>query len=132
MKLTKAICFVLALAFMFSAFQIFSFAEETDACAHNDGEITVIVPETASEEAKAKIHAHFCGECDEAVSAETRGLTCTLFGHKLETGSTTTITHKVRTTAPRCLEEIYTYEICSRCDYESYLLASSAYIYCCS
>lgn len=132
MRLTKAVSFILALVFMFSAFQIFSFAEESEACTHNGGEITVIVPASASEEAKAKIHAHFCENCNKANTAETRGLTCTLFGHKLETGSTTTITHKVNSTAPRCLEEVYTYEICSRCDYESYLLASSKYIYCCS
>ncbi|MBQ2846710.1 MAG: hypothetical protein IJE74_00440 [Clostridia bacterium] len=131
MRLKKAMSFILALVFMFSALQIFSFAEESEACTHNGGEITVIVPDSASEEAEAKIHAHFCGECNEA-AADARGLTCTLFGHDIESGSSKTITHKVRTTSPRCLQETYTYEICSRCDYESYALISSSYIVCCS
>lgn len=56
-----------------------------------------------------------------------------LFGHKLDTGTMGVISHKVRASAPRCLNEIYSYEICTRssCDYSKYTKLSQAYINCC-
>lgn len=129
MKLKKTLCLVFALIFAFSAFQIFSFADE--ACSHSSNEITVAVPDYASAEVKAKILAHFCDDCNSDSAAQTRGLTCTLFGHDLDTGTTTTTTHKVNATSPRCLKETYSYEICSRCEYENYTLISSVHIVCC-
>lgn len=48
--------------------------------------------------------------------AQSYGLMCTLFGHKTTTEYVTTITHCVRTTSPRCLDESWELTICSRCE----------------
>lgn len=131
MKLSKILSLVLAVALVFSAFQIFAFAAEEEACCGSD--ITVIVQNDVSPEVEAKIHAYFHGEEAETAASGARGLICDLFGHKIETGTTSTITHKVRTTAPRCLETYYNYEICSRCDeYSVMTKTGSVYIPCCA
>lgn len=84
-----------------------------------------------SEEFKAKATAYFLNGAPEEDGAATYGLTCTLFGHDLEIGTTYTITHKARATEPRCLKQTYNYSACTRCDYEASTLISSTYIYCC-
>lgn len=92
----------------------------------------IIENENISEETKAKIIAYYTSEEDHKNDSTTYGLTCTLLGHKLETSVVSKITHKVRTTSPRCLEKTYDYEACTRCDYEQSTLGSSVYIVCCS
>ena len=72
-----------------------------------------------------------CEEGHDCEETATYGLTCTLFGHKLETSSASTITHKARATDPRCLHNTYTVETCTRCDYSTSTLKSSVYISCC-
>ena len=90
--------------------------------------------ESLSVEFKERATAYFIGggAVAEDDGATTYGVTCTLFGHKLETGTTYTTTHKARTTAPRCLKKTYTYSACTRCDYDESTLMSSTYIYCCA
>ena len=86
-----------------------------------------------SEETKAKIERYFAsGEPATDDTSSTYGLTCTLLGHKLESRSVSTITHKVRTTSPRCVKKTYLYQACTRCDYETSTLADTEYIVCCS
>ena len=128
MKKSRIIALIMAIALILTSAQIFAFAETAEEAEH--AEITVIFDSEVSPEIEERIIAHFHGE--ELPVAGARGLTCTLFGHDLETGTTTTITHKARTTAPRCLEETYNHEICTRCDYAEYTLLDEAYIYCCS
>lgn len=55
-----------------------------------------------------------------------------VFGHSLETGAIKRVTHNVNTTAPKCLEEICLYEVCTRvgCSYSKYDVISTIYIYC--
>ena len=60
------------------------------------------------------------------------GLSCLLFGHNYETEVVTSIKHKARATAPRCLEEIYDIQVCSKCGDIQKTLLASRYIYCCS
>ena len=67
-------------------------------------------------------------DCDDTA---TYGLMCTLFGHKLETSTAHTITHKASATDPRCLKRTYAVETCSRCDYSNSTLLGSTYISCC-
>ena len=63
----------------------------------------------------------------------TYNLMCTLFGHKETVEGVTTISHKVRTTAPRCLQQVWEIHACSRCNEAlSQILLSEAYIYCCA
>lgn len=62
---------------------------------------------------------------------QTYGLMCTLFGHKTEQNTVGVITHKVRTSSPRCKRELYLVTTCTRCDYQEQELTSTSYIVCC-
>lgn len=61
----------------------------------------------------------------------TYGLKCTLFGHTYKTEYVTAITHKVYTTSPRCLREIYETKICEDCSDTQTRLINSTLIACC-
>lgn len=125
----KLISLILSLCFILSLGVIPSSAEE----AVKTSDVTIIIHnENISEETKEKLIAFYSDPESHNDTAATYGLTCTLFGHKLESTVTTVITHKVRTTAPRCQEKRYTYEACTRCDYENSTLISSSYINCCA
>lgn len=125
----KLISLILSLCFILSLGVIPASAEE----AVENKEITIIIHnENISEETKEKLIAFYSNPEGQGNNATTYGLTCTLFGHDIESSMTTVITHKVRTTAPRCQEKRYNYESCTRCDYENSTLASSTYIYCCA
>ncbi len=125
MSFKKFISFVLATVFAVCSFQTIAFAESnTDDCEN----ITIEFHNEVSDKTKERIVAHFHGENENAISS--RGITCTLFGHKLDTGTTSVVTHNVRSSAPRCLRETFDYEICTRCDYSEYTLIGSEYIYC--
>ena len=63
-------------------------------------------------------------------NATTFGIGC-LFGHKYVEENVTTITHCVRATQPRCLQENFLIKTCSRCDKTTTELISSFYITCC-
>ena len=125
----KVISLILSLCFILSLGVIPASAEE--AVENND--VTIIIHnEDISEETKEKLIAFYSDPEGQGNNATTYGLTCTLFGHKLESTTLTTRTHKVRTTAPRCQEKRYDYEACTRCDYENSTLLSNSYIYCCA
>lgn len=127
----KIIALIMVVASLFSVISISAYAEETTetavTVAVNDVEF--IFDANTSEEFRTKAIAHYFNHDDD--SATTYGLTCTLFGHKLESSVITTITHKVRTTSPKCLEETYDTEACTRCDYANATLIGSEYIVCC-
>lgn len=55
-----------------------------------------------------------------------------IFGHSLETGSFYIVTHYAKDNTPRCLNELYCYEVCTRagCEYAVYTFIASGYIYC--
>ncbi len=129
MKKNRFLAMLMALAISVSLFVIPSTAVEVEE-PQADIEIH-FEDENISEELKAKATAYFLnGATDD--NAATYGLTCTLFGHKLETTTSSVVTHKARTTAPRCLKKTYKYEACTRCDYETSTLLSSTYIVCCA
>lgn len=127
MKIKKFFALVLALATLLCAVAIPANAKEE---AHEHIEIYIENPDI-SEETKAKIIAFYSNGGEEKEGVATYGLTCTLLGHKIESTTISTVTHKVRTSSPRCLKKIYDYEACTRCDYESSVLASQIYITCC-
>lgn len=128
MKIKKIFSLVLALATLFCAVAIPANAKATEA--HEHIEIYIENP-NISEETEAKIIAFYSNGGEEKEGVATYGLTCTLLGHKIESSSVTTITHKARSTSPRCLKKTYNYESCTRCDYEESTLLSSKYIVCC-
>ena len=98
-----------------------------------NNDVEIVIHDEVSEETKAKIEKYFAdGEPTTNDGNSTYGLTCTLLGHKLENTSVETITHKVRSTSPRCLKKTYAYSACTRCDYETSELVKSTYIVCCS
>lgn len=126
----KLIALILVVVSLFSVMSISAYAEGTE-----ENTISVSVNDTVfifdaktSEEFRSKAIAHYFNHDD---GAETYGLTCTLFGHKLESSYITTITHKAKATDPRCLQETYDTEACTRCDYANAVLIGSAYISCC-
>jgi hypothetical protein len=124
----KVVALILSLCFILSLGVIPASAEE----AVENEKITIIIHnENISEETKEKLIA-FYSDTENQDNSTIYGLTCTLFGHKLESTMTTVITHKVRATAPRCQQKKYNYESCTRCDYENSTLANSTYINCCA
>ena len=132
MNIKRIFSLALVLAMVFCATAIPSNAAHEADC---DCCEIIIENQNISEETEEKIIAFYSQENipDEYESeAQTYGLTCTLFGHKIETSTVTKVTHKARATAPRCLQKKYTYESCTRCDYETSTLISSKYISCCA
>lgn len=122
----KIFALLLAMTFIFGAMSITAHAEET---ATESSNIEFIFDDNTSSEIRERIVADFINPDDNSTSAY--GLTCTLLGHNLDSDYVTTITHNARSSAPRCLEETYSYEICTRCDYSEYTLIDATYIYCC-
>lgn len=127
----KIIALIMVVVSLFSVMSISVYAEGTE-----ENTVTVTVNDVefvfdadTSEEFRNRAIAHYFNHDDDGAAAY--GLTCTLFGHKLESSVITAITHKVRTTSPRCLEETYNVETCSRCDYTNSTLLDSIYIVCC-
>lgn len=130
MKIKSLFAILLVLTLLTCTFVIPTSAKEAKI---NDTYVEIIINDEVSAETKAKIERYFAtGEPVENDGNTTYGLTCTLFGHKLESRSVTTITHKVRSTSPRCKKQTYYYEACTRCDYEDSTLMSTEYIICCS
>lgn len=126
---TKRICsFVLAAAILFCIFSVPAKATETTVDTHIE---IYIENQEISEETKARILEYYSVENPADDGVATCGITCTLFGHKLETSTITQITHKVRATSPRCLKKTYNYSACTRCDHETSTLLKSEYIICC-
>lgn len=77
---------------------------------------------------KELIEKYFCGEAD---IGETYGLRCTLFGHDYKTEYVDVIRHKVRSTRPRCIDDLYKTQICTVCSDTVSTLVSSKSIDCC-
>lgn len=129
MKTKRLLAIIMVIAILMCLFAIPVSAEESTEETYIE---IFFEDENVSEELKAKAIAFYTNPTPEDDNT-TYGLTCTLLGHKIETTTTYSITHKARTTAPRCLKRLYEYEACTRCDdYEKSTLISSTYIYCCS
>lgn len=127
----KIIALVLVVVSLFSVMSISAYAEDTNenAVTITINDIEFVFDADTSEEFRNKAIAHYFNHNDNSTS--TYGLTCTLFGHKLESSVITAITHKAKATDPRCLQETYNVETCSRCDYTNSTLLDATYISCC-
>ena len=128
MKTKRILSLALTVVMLICAFVMPTNAAETVV---DENTVIIIENKNLSEETKAKIIAYYTNEEEHNNDSSAYGLTCTLFGHKLETSVVRSITHKARATEPRCLEKTYDYEACTRCDYEKSTLGSSIYIFCC-
>ena len=130
MKIKSLFASLLALTILTCTCVLPTSAKEVDG---NKSVEIIILDENISAETKEKIESYFdTGEPANVNGATTYGLTCTLLSHKLESSKVATVTHKVSATSPRCLKQYYTYDACTRCDYENATLTSSEYIVCCS
>ena len=67
----------------------------------------------------------------EENTIQTFGLGCTLFGHDYKYTSANVITHKYRTSHPRCKKDMYNVKYCEDCDYTEETLTTTTYIVCC-
>ena len=128
MKIKRILSLALTVTMLLCAFIMPTNATETTL---DENTIIIIENENISDETKAKIIAYYTNEDEHNNDSSTYGLTCTLLGHKLETSTVAKITHKARSSAPRCLKKTYAYETCTRCDHEESTLISSTYIFCC-
>ena len=128
MKIKKTFSLILTFTILLCTVVIPANAAKTE---HHEHIEIIIENKNISEETEAKIIAFYTNGGEEKEGATTYGLTCTLLGHKIESSTVTTITHKVRSTSPRCLKKYYDYESCTRCDYENSTLFSQEYISCC-
>ncbi len=127
----KIIALILVVVSIFSIMSISAYADDSteNTVTVTVNEIEFIFDTDTTEDFRNKAIAHFFNHNDDG--AASYGLTCTLFGHKLQSSVITTVTHKVDSTDPRCLQETYNVETCSRCDYTNSTLLDSTYISCC-
>lgn len=125
----KVIALIMAMILTFSVMSISVYAENADEiCVTVNGTEFIFEADATEEYINSFIEDYFNPSDD---TAQTYGLTCTLFGHDIETSYVTTTTHKARSSAPRCLQQLNQVETCSRCDYVNRTILKSEYISCC-
>ena len=125
----KISIFLLILVLIFS-FSLSAFAQTKEVYVYNIGNVTVIFDESDTFDADTReVIAHKLVHGDDG--ATSYGLMCTLFGHKYDEKTVTTITHCVEPDQPRCLEEHFIVQVCSRCDDTIVERIGYTYINCC-
>ena len=126
----KIIALVLVVVSLFSVMSISVYADDAkeNTVTVTVNEIVFVFDADTSEEFRSKVIANYFSHDEDTA---TYGLTCTLFGHKLESSVVVTITHNAKSTAPRCLEQTFNMEACTRCDYTTKTLIDATYIHCC-
>lgn len=130
----KIMALVMVVVSLFSVMSMSVYAEDT-----SENTVTVIVNEVefifdadTTEEFRNKFIADYFNEDNEDnEDSSAYGLTCTLFGHKYEESIVIAIIHKDKATDPRCLQQTYKMEACTRCIYAQKTLMSQTYISCC-
>ena len=129
----KVLALILAIA---SVFSLATFSASAEGAAENTvvitrGDTDFVFEAGVSEDLMNSFIHSVETDCDDCEDTATYGLMCTLFGHKLETSTAYTITHKASATDPRCLKNLYSVAACTRCDYTTKELISTEYISCC-
>ena len=125
----KAFALIMVVLSLCSLFSMPVYSGETGADTVIVDGVEFVFDMNTTEDFRNEFIAHYLGENDD--DSTTYGLMCTLFGHKLESSVITVITHKAKSTSPRCLRERYDTEACTRCDYTYAELISETYIFCC-
>ncbi len=125
----KILALILVVVSLFSTMSIAAYADEANEITVTVNETVFVFDADTTEDFRNKFIAHYFNHDDEG--ATTYGLTCTLFGHKIESSVVNAVTHKAKATSPRCLRETFDVETCSRCDYVKSSLITSDYIVCC-
>lgn len=130
----RILCTIIAICCFFTVFAISSSAEENCTQEHVSNTTVITILSDVSPRTREKI-LEFYSENGSLITKEqndSRGIMCSLFGHKLEYSNASVIEHRVRATSPRCLQTISSVESCTRCDYINSTVLSRQYIVCCS
>ena len=129
----KIISFMLVLTLLVGAVQLFGItagAEENLVLIGETDNMEVFVPDGLSPAVQAHILAHFLGG-DAQKEEQDRNVLCTLFGHNYTVTTSTTVTHNVYTTSPKCVMNTYETKTCTRCGHTEKTLLSSTRISTC-
>lgn len=126
-KITKIIALIMVAVFI--AAPVTQASDSTYTYQSDHIEITITHSGLSEEQLLYIVQLLESGETK--VDAQTYGLTCTLFGHKLVTTVNEVITHMVYDTYPHCKRECYNTTICERCDYAEVELISTEAVGCC-
>jgi len=124
---------ILVLAFLIGVIQITVSAQgnvNNLVPAGGDYEVDVYIPEDLSPEVQAKILAYMFGT-EASEPEQNRNVLCTLFGHNYEITYSTSVTHNVYTTSPKCVRNTYKASTCTRCGHSETELYKSERISTC-
>ena len=126
--------FIVLLTFLLIfTFSLSTFAASEEIYTYGIGNVTIIFDETDALDAATRetIAYRLASGNYGNENIATYNLLCTLFGHKYEQSGATTITHCASDTQPRCLEEYFTVQLCTRCDDTIVERTGWSYITCC-
>lgn len=128
----RAWSIILVLAFLAGIMQIGAFAEDkvVNLVPENgEYEVQYFIPNDLSPNTQAQILAYMRGEDTEP--NQDRNIICTLFGHDFTTTTTSSVTHNVYTTSPKCVRNTYETRTCTRCGHVETELIDSVRISTC-
>ena len=115
---------------LISTFSFTAFAEDKESYTYEFENVTVTFDETNTfDNATRETVAYKLVNGDEG--ATTYGFLCALLNHDYEEASVTTVTHCVEPDQPRCLEEYFIVQVCSRCEDTVVERIGYGYIICC-
>ena len=126
-KIKKILALFLSAIFVFTS--VVNAADTTYVYRENNIEIQI----THAGLSEEKLHLIVYSLTSEEPNAQTYGLMCTLFGHKLVVTSNKVVTHMVYDTYPHCKLEYYQTTLCERnnCNYAEIELLSVESVGCC-
>ena len=126
----KKVFITLLTLLLLSTFSLSAFAVNEEVYTYNIGNMTIIFDEADTFDAATReAIAHKLANGNEHISSY--GLLCTLFGHNYEEKAVTTVTHCVEPDQPRCLQECFIVQVCSRCEDTIVERTGFRYITCC-
>ena len=125
----KLLAFLLTLL-LFATFSLSAFAANEETFVYEINGITIIFDEHgAFDAATREVVAHKLAHDND--DTDTYGLWCTLFGHDYEQSGVSTITHCAQSIQPRCLQEFFVVQVCTRCEDTIVDRTGLSYITCC-
>lgn len=125
----KTLVCLLAL-FLICTFSLSALAASEETYIYEIGNVTVIFDDTNTlDPASRAAVAQKLVNGDNNVA--TYGFLCALLNHDYEETGVTTITHCAQPEQPRCLEEYFIVQVCSRCEDTIVERIGYGYITCC-
>ena len=128
MKKIVSVILILVLALTLTS-NVFAEGKTTYCFIIDDLEICVESDEAITEDEAYNIALASIGSGEQG---NDKGIWCTINGHTMHSSSATVTTHKVYSSAPRCVRSVYLVNTCSVCGYSESTLVYSLRIHCCS